>query len=71
MAINALEFLFKNPNHTIILITGSGHARKEGIPEQIRKRSNLSYTVILPEVHGSISPDTITGKDADYIILGH
>ena len=70
MAINALEFLDKHPNHTLILITGSGHARKKGIPYQIRKRSNLPYVVILPEISGSISPRTITRKDADYIILG-
>ena len=71
MAVNALEFLGKNPNQTMILITGSGHARKKGIPEQIRKRSKLPFAVILPEVPGYISPDTITVKDADYIILGH
>jgi uncharacterized iron-regulated protein len=71
MAINALEFLEKNPDHTIILITGSGHARKKGIPEQIRKRSNLPCAVILSETPGYISPDTVTSKDADYIILGH
>jgi len=71
MAINALAFLDKNPDYTIILITGSGHARKKGIPKQISKRSNLSYAVILPEVSGSISPKTITGENADYIIMGH
>jgi len=70
MAVNALEFLEENPNHTIILITGSGHARKKGIPEQIRKRSNLPCAVILPEVSGSISPGNMTSKDADYLMLG-
>lgn len=69
MAINALEFLDKNPDYSIILITGSGHARKKGVPHQIRKRSELPYTVILPEVPGSISPETITHKDADYIMM--
>ena len=71
MAINTLAFLDKHTNHTIILITGSGHARKKGIPEQIRKRSNLPYAVVLPEVSGFISPKTITRKDADYIMMGH
>jgi len=70
MAVNALEFLKENPDHTIILIAGSGHARKKGIPEQIRKRSNLPFAVILPEVSGSISPNSTTSKDADYIMLG-
>jgi uncharacterized iron-regulated protein len=70
MAINAIGFLKENPDRTMVLITGSGHARKRGIPEQIRKRSNLPFAVILPEVSGSISSDTITDKDADYIMIG-
>lgn len=69
MAINALEFLKANTNFTIIIIAGTGHTRKPGIPVQIRKRSKLPYAVFLPEIQGIIDSGTITTQDADYIIL--
>ena len=69
MAINALEYLKANPKSSMILLTGTGHAWKKGIPEQIRQRAELPYAVILPQIPGNIEPGTISQKDADYIIL--
>jgi uncharacterized iron-regulated protein len=70
MAINALDYLNKNPNALIVLLTGTGHAQKNAIPRQIRKRSAVAHTVILPEVKGAIDSETVDQSDADYIILG-
>jgi len=70
MAINALEYLKANPEFSMILLTGSGHAWKKGIPEQIRQRSKLPYAVILPHLPGNIEPGTVSAKDADYVMLG-
>jgi uncharacterized iron-regulated protein len=69
MAINALAYLKNNPQLSMVLLAGSGHAWKRGIPEQIRQRSKLPYTVILPKVSGHIEPGAVTDKDADYIVL--
>jgi uncharacterized iron-regulated protein len=69
MAINALDYLNKNPNALMVVLTGTGHARKNAIPRQIRQRSEVAHTVILPEVKGIIDADTIDYTDADYIIL--
>jgi len=69
MAINALDYLDKNPNALIVVLTGTGHAQKNAIPRQIRKRSEVAYAVILPEVKGVIDPETGTQSDADYIML--
>jgi len=69
MAVNALEFLKDKPDGVLVLITGSGHARKKGIPEQILKRSDLSFTVILPEVPGVVDPSTVTHADTDFVML--
>ena len=69
MAINTLEYLKKNPDTTVILLAGAGHVRKGAIPRQIRKRSDVPHAVILPEVRGIVDPDTLSDKDADYIIL--
>jgi uncharacterized iron-regulated protein len=69
MAINALAYLDKNPEALVVVLTGAGHAQKNGIPQQIRKRSEVACAVILPEVKGFIDPGTVDKQDADYIIL--
>ena len=70
MAINALDYLNKNPNASIIVLTGTGHAQKNAIPRQVRQRSEVALAVILPEVKGVIEPGTVDQSDADYIMLG-
>ncbi len=70
MAIHTLEYLKKNPDAIVILLAGTGHARKGAIPRQIRLRSQVPHAVILPEVEGMVDSETITTKDADYIMLG-
>jgi uncharacterized iron-regulated protein len=69
MAINALAYLKAHPNFSMILLTGTGHAWKKGIPAQVRQRSELPYSVIFPQIARNIEPGTVSGKDADYIIL--
>jgi uncharacterized iron-regulated protein len=70
MAVNALDYIEVNPSYTMVLLTGTGHAWKRGIPAQIGKRSELQYIVFLPQVPKSIEPGLISVEDADYIILG-
>jgi uncharacterized iron-regulated protein len=70
MAINALDYLDKNPQALIVVLTGTGHAQKNAIPRQIRQRSEVAYAIILPEVKGRIDPETVDTTDADYIMLG-
>jgi uncharacterized iron-regulated protein len=69
MAFNALDYLKANPERSMVLLAGNGHAWKKGIPEQIRKRSSLPHAVILPSIPGYIEPGIVTDKDADYLIL--
>jgi uncharacterized iron-regulated protein len=69
MAVHAIRYLEAHPDTTMVVITGSGHARKMGIPDQLRLRADLPLTVILPEVPGAIDPDTVQTDDADYIFL--
>ncbi|MEE9496836.1 MAG: ChaN family lipoprotein [Desulfobacterales bacterium] len=69
MAVYTLDYLKKNPNSIVVILTGTGHAQKGAVPRQIRARSNLPYAVILPQISGRIDPETISNKDADYIIL--
>lgn len=69
MAVYSLDYLKRHPEAVVVILTGTGHAQKGAVPRQIRARSNLPYAVILPEISGRIDPETITSKDADYIIL--
>ena len=69
MAINTLDYLSKNPDAVVVVLTGTGHAQKPAIPRQIRSRSPLPYAVILPEVPGMLDARTIGKEDADYLML--
>jgi uncharacterized iron-regulated protein len=69
MAINTLNYLKKYPDAVVVVLTGMGHAQKGAVPRQIRERSQTPLAVILPEVKESVDPDTVTSKDADYIML--
>jgi uncharacterized iron-regulated protein len=69
MAVYTLDYLEKHPNAVVVLLTGVGHAQKGAVPRQIEMRSEVPYTVILPEVPGGIDRQTVTAKEADYLML--
>ena len=69
MAVSALDYLTANPNAVMVILAGTGHVRKQAIPAQISKRSDIPYAVMLPEIPGSIERLTIGSEDADFIIL--
>jgi uncharacterized iron-regulated protein len=48
MAWYLVDYLRKNPGTTVVVLAGTVHAWKKGIPEQIENQSSLSYKVILP-----------------------
>ncbi|MFO7712861.1 ChaN family lipoprotein [Desulfosarcina sp.] len=69
MAINSLNHLERHPDRTMVLLAGSGHARKMGIPYQIKSRTTMPVSVLLPYTPGIFEPGTLTGDDADFIIM--
>lgn len=69
MAINTLDYLKENPDAVVVIVAGNGHVWKGGIPAQIKKRSDLPHTVILPEIPGITEPGMIDSDDADYLFL--
>lgn len=70
MAQTLLDYLARHPDVTVVVLAGSGHAWKHGIPEQVRRRQSVPMRVLLPEVPGRIGPGNITTDDADYLLLG-
>ena len=69
MAVNTLAYLKKEPNAVVVLLAGTGHVQKGAVPRQIRDRSSIPQAVILPKIEGMIDPQTVSIKDADYILL--
>ena len=70
MAWSLLLYLEENPEATVVVVAGSGHSWKLGIPAQIRSRSELPFRVILPEIPGRIEGGNISLAEADYVWLG-
>ncbi len=70
MALHAIEFLERNPDRTVVILAGTGHSWKRGIPARVNElKSSYSISVILPEITGRAERDTVTTDDADYLIL--
>lgn len=63
MAKNAVDHITKNPHKHIIILTGTGHARKMAIPAQIKKYSGPQTLVILPDANESGEDDTKEAAD--------
>ena len=70
MAWSLLRYLEKNPEVTVVVVAGSGHSWKRGIPRQIRSRSALPFRVILPEIPGRVEPENVSENETDYLWLG-
>lgn len=68
MARNAVAYLEKHPQTAMVLLTGSGHARKPGIPARVQKLSALPVAVLLPQTRGIFEPGLTTPAEADYLI---
>ena len=69
MAWSLLQYLGKNPEATVVVVAGSGHSWKLGIPAQIQSRSTLPFRVILPEIPGRVDKEDIALHEADYVWL--
>ncbi|MFA5516232.1 MAG: ChaN family lipoprotein [Desulfuromonadales bacterium] len=71
MARNIVHYLGDHPETTMVVLAGSGHAWKYGIPEQVRRQGGeFPSRVLLPEIVGRIAAGEITTDEADYLLLG-
>lgn len=69
MAKQIVDYLRKNPQTVMVVLAGSTHAWKHGIPTQVIRQANLSYRVLLPEVQGRLDRSSTRPEDADYLWL--
>jgi uncharacterized iron-regulated protein len=69
MARHLIDFLKANPKYRVVVLTGSGHAWKFGIPRQMLEQGEVSYRVVLPEVDGRMDRSRIEPAVTDYLWL--
>jgi uncharacterized iron-regulated protein len=69
MALYALQYLTDNDERIMVLLAGSGHARKMGIPAQLSQRAPLPAVVVLPETPGVFEKGRVTATDADFLLM--
>jgi len=69
MAKNSVEYLKNNEGTTLVVLAGTGHSWKRGIPARVSKRSDMKFVVIIPEAEDKPSRSNVTATDADYLWL--
>jgi uncharacterized iron-regulated protein len=70
MALNLEEYLRENPQRTVVVLAGNGHAWKHGIPEQLLRSGEYRIRVLLPEIPGRVDRSTTSLDEADYLLEG-
>ena len=70
MAVNALRYIDQAPERVMVILAGTGHVRKGGIPRQLDTFGDVPYQVILPEIPSVLDSRTIDVNDADFLLRG-
>ena len=70
MAWNVVDYLEKNPGRVMVVMAGSFHSWKHGIPERVRLQSNatIPFAVILPASKEDPVSLGMTIAEADYLV---
>lgn len=68
MAWGLIDFINRHPDRSVVVLTGAGHALKQGVPGEVLENAPFSCRVILPEIP-ELSRSGITVRDADYYVL--
>jgi uncharacterized iron-regulated protein len=68
MAKRLRQYLDENQRATVVVLAGSGHAWRYGIPFQLELPAG-DYAVLLPEVAGRADREHSSPEDADYLWL--
>lgn len=70
MAANALQYIANAPERLMVILAGTGHVRKGGIPRQIETLGDIPYKVVLPEIPSILDPRSVDAQDADFLLQG-
>lgn len=70
MAYNLKKYLDQNDDVLIVVLAGTGHAWKYGIPEQLGRLADIRMRVVLPQLPGSLRNTMATQDETDYLMEG-
>jgi uncharacterized iron-regulated protein len=70
MAHNLVNYVQANPEKTVVVVAGSAHAWRYGIPRQVSLEMDAEYRIVLPEIPGRLTAQDVTTDEADYLLLG-
>jgi len=70
MAWKVEDYLDRHPASAMIVLAGSGHSWRRGIPEQVRRRSDMPFRILLPEIGERLSRENASREDTDYLWTG-
>lgn len=69
MAFYVLDYLKRNPEKKVIVLTGAVHSWKSAVATQLKRlNKDVEIITLLPQIYGSVEPDKLTTKDADYML---
>lgn len=68
MAWNIVKYRQKHETEKVVVLAGTWHAVKNGVPELLSTYGRLGYKVILPELP-ELNLENTTVKEADYLIM--
>jgi uncharacterized iron-regulated protein len=70
MARHLAAWLERHPDTLVVVLAGSAHAWRYGLPEQLSRRLQIPYRILLPEVPRRIDRSNTSKAEADYLLLG-
>jgi uncharacterized iron-regulated protein len=68
MAWNIAKYRQKHAADTVVVLAGTWHAVKNGVPESLSAYGKFTYKVILPEL-AELNLENATAREADYLIM--
>jgi len=68
MAWNIAKYKQKHEADKIVVLAGTWHAVKNGVPERLSAFGKFTYKVILPELN-ELNMENATVREADYLIM--
>jgi uncharacterized iron-regulated protein len=70
MAYTLAAALVRTPGRTAVVLAGSGHAWRRGIPAQFRRiMPDVRTSVVLPVIGDAVISGTVTKDDADFVVF--
>jgi len=69
MAKYLSNYLDRNPEVVVVVVTGVGHAMRRGIPDELELQKPVRTRILMPQL-SELAAETLQSGDADYITRG-